>query len=180
MTVDARHGLRDLPHLARRFFWSLRAPAPDHDTEAWLVALLNEAEAELYRAQPQVDRSHSVSCAVAARDGLGTRASDQLVVASAMHDVGKARAQLGTIGRVIATVVSAVVPAPTMASWAARPQGWRARFGWYAHHDRYGAELLAEAGSAAEVVAWAAEHHRPESEWSLDPAIGRVLAAADA
>lgn len=167
---------RDLRHLARRFFWSLRAPSPNPADESWLLALLSPGERALYDAQPLVDRAHSVACAVAARDGLATP-TDELIVAAALHDVGKAQAGLGTFGRVLATVVDAVVPAAV--DRPRRAGGLRARLGLYARHDHAGAELLRKAGSADVVVAWAAEHHRPESEWSVEPAIGRVLLAAD-
>lgn len=172
------HRLRDVPHLARRFFGSLRPQPPDQDEEAWLLGLLSPAERELYHAQPLVDRVHSVACAVAARDRLA-RPSDDLVVASALHDVGKAQAGLGTFGRVMATVVEAVVPAGVKHRFASPAEGWRARLDRYARHDRIGADLLRAAGSADVVVAWAAEHHRAEDQWTIAPEIGRVLLAAD-
>ncbi len=178
--MSARTGrrLRDLPHLARRFFWSLRAQAPDPDDEAWLVGMLSPAERHLYDAQPVVDRAHSVACAVAARDGLVDPA-DEVIVASALHDVGKAQARLGTVGRAVATVLDAVAPDRVSQQWAGEGGGWRARMSQYVRHDHVGAELLRAAGSAPVVVAWAAEHHRPASEWSIDPRIGRVLLTAD-
>ena len=178
MSARTGHRLRDLPHLARRFFWSLRPQQPDPQDEAWLVSLLTASERELYEAQPLVDRAHSVACAVAARDGLVDPADD-VIVASALHDVGKAKARLGTFGRVAATVVDAIVPASVNQRWAAPADGWRARMFLYARHDHVGADLLREAGSADVVVVWAAEHHLPETEWSIDPHIGRVLLAAD-
>ena len=38
---------------------------------------------------------------------------------------------------------------------------------------------LAAAGSDRRTVAWATEHHRPESAWSVPTAVGRVLKDAD-
>jgi hypothetical protein len=35
------------------------------------------------------------------------------------------------------------------------------------------------AGSDERVVAWAAEHHLPESDWTVPLAEGRILALAD-
>ncbi len=178
MRADIGHRLRDVPHLARRFFWSLRAPEPDQREEAWLLSLLSSAERDLYDAQPAVDRAHSVACAVAARDGLATP-TDELIVASALHDVGKAAAGLGTFGRVAATVVDAVVSEAVSRRWAANDGGLRQRMILYARHDHVGADLLREAGSTDVVVAWALEHHLPEDRWSIDPEVGRVLLAAD-
>ena len=177
MSADVSHRLRDLPHLARRFFWSLRAPEPDPDDEAWLLSLLSPAERDLYEAQPTVDRAHSVACALAARDGL-TDPIDELVVASALHDVGKAQARLGTFGRVMATVADAI-PEAVNRRLTVKAGGLRHRMAIYARHDHVGSELLREAGSADVVVAWALEHHRGEGQWSIDPEVGRVLLAAD-
>ena len=138
------------------------------------MQLLTTAEQELYEAQPVVDRAHSVSCAIAARDDL-VSPTDEAIVASALHDVGKAGARLGTFGRVLATIV----PTRLHERWAGSGDGRRARLAHYAAHDRIGADLLREAGSADLVVAWAGEHHLPEDQWSLDPEVGRVLLAAD-
>jgi hypothetical protein len=35
------------------------------------------------------------------------------------------------------------------------------------------------AGSAPLTVAWAAEHHLPADEWSVEPAVAAALHAAD-
>lgn len=178
MSARTGHRLRDLPHLARRFFWSLRAQAPRADDERWLLTLLSPAERRLYEAQPLVDRAHSVACAVAARDGL-VEPPTEIIVASALHDVGKAKSGLGTFGRVAATMADAVVPAAVQRRWASAAGGLRARMVLYAHHDHVGADMLREAGSADVVVAWAAEHHLPEDRWTVEPEVGRVLLAAD-
>lgn len=178
MRAKTGHRLRDLPHLARRFFWSLRGPEPDSGDEAWLRSLLSPAERELYDAQPTVDRAHSVACAIAAREGLADP-TDELIVASALHDVGKAASGLGTFGRVAATVVNAVLPEAIARRWQVKGGGLGHRMTLYARHDHVGADLLRDAGSADVVVAWALEHHQPEDRWSIEPELGRVLLAAD-
>jgi hypothetical protein len=66
-----------------------------------------------------------------------------------------------------------------MAKWAGRRSGWLAQAGRYAAHDQIGAGLLEAAGSDPMVVAWAREHHLPKDSWSIDPAMGSVLKAAD-
>ena len=165
-------------HLVRRFFASLRHQTPRAAEEAWLLAMLSPAEAELYRRQPAIDRHHSVNCALAAREQLGARASRAVIVASALHDVGKADTDLATFGRVGATVAGKVVPASRLCAWEAQP-GLRGRMARYAHHDKRGARMLMDAGSHPMVVAWAQEHHEPAASWSIDPAIAQVLFDAD-
>lgn len=142
------------------------------------MSLLSPAERALYHAQPTVDRAHSVACAIAVRDS-GAEPGDELVIASALHDVGKAQADLGTLGRVVATVVDAMVPDAVSRRWASERASLRHRFILYARHDQVGADLLGEAGSADLVVTWAREHHWPEDGRSIDPELGRVLQAAD-
>ncbi|MBO0731246.1 MAG: hypothetical protein J2P57_18460, partial [Acidimicrobiaceae bacterium] len=70
---------------------------------------------------------------------------------------------------------------PRVGTWAraARPDGWRVRAGRYVLHDRLGADLLREAGSAELVVRWAREHHLPPEQWSVDTGLGAALKAAD-
>ena len=57
--------------------------------------------------------------------------------------------------------------------------GFTRKVGLYLRYPALGAEMLEVAGSHPWVVAWAAEHHEPEEEWSVPVEIGRVLAAAD-
>ncbi len=126
------------------------------------MALLSGPERELYEAQPRADRDHSVRCALAVLETLGTDASTEVVVASALHDVGKTEARLGTFGRVGATLVGAMMGRRRMSLWADRPGGLRRRFGIYVSHPRIGASMLAGAGSADLVVDWTRNHHVPE------------------
>lgn len=163
----------NLLHLARRFFTSIRPVSMNAADEAWLLSLLSPAEVELYRAQPLQDRLHAVACALAVRE-LG----DDISVASALHDVGKSEARLGTMARVGATVVGAVVPVRVLDGWLGSP-GVRCAIATYKRHDVRGADALARAGSSELTVAWAREHHRRPSEWTLDTDAGRALLAAD-
>lgn len=142
------------------------------------MAMLTPAEARLYRAQSVVDRRHSVDCALAVRERLGSRATRPVIVASALHDVGKAEAGLGTFGRVFATIAGKLAGPPRVSRWELRDDVL-GRVGRYCAHDVRGAGMLMEAGSDPIVVAWAREHHEPVAEWSIDPAVGRVLLEAD-
>lgn len=164
-------------HLVRRFVGTLRAVGPTADEERRLIELLTPRELALYRAQPAIDRRHSLDCAAAVWSAEPD-AAPVVAVASALHDVGKADAALGVGGRVVATVVGALVG-------ERRTRGWRdrsdvlGRIGRYRHHDERGAELLAAAGSDALVVAWAREHHHPAATRTIDVATAEILESAD-
>jgi hypothetical protein len=165
-------------HLVMRFVWSLRVDAPDETDEAMLVALLSPEELALYRAQPPADRAHSVACAVAIRNDPTVRPTRDLLVASALHDVGKADTGLGTPGRVAATLFGVVTGRRRTARWLDRrgPVGRMAR---YRHHDERGARMLEAAGSAPLVVAWAREHHLEADRRSIEAHLAGALRRAD-
>lgn len=154
-----------LRHLAGRFVESLSNAPPDPEHERWLLGLLNPGETALYSAMSVADRRHAVECGREALRLLGDRATPVLIVASALHDVGKTEVGLGTFGRVVATALTEVWPI--------------GRVNAYAKHNQLGAIRLIEAGSAPEVVAWAREHHRSPSQWSLPEDIALMLAEAD-
>ena len=164
-------------HLTKRFFGSLRATGPTHNEEEWLIALLTEAEERLYRAQDDVDRRHGIECALRIREALGPHATGAIVVASALHDVGKAGTSLGSFGRAIATVLGKVLPTSVLREWSS-VEGWRGRIGRYVDHDKRGAEMLARIGSHPTVVAWAREHH-DRSSWTIEASTAEALLAAD-
>ncbi|MFN3215596.1 MAG: hypothetical protein ACE367_03785 [Acidimicrobiales bacterium] len=165
-------------HLVMRFVWSLRVEAPDEADEAMLVALLSPEELALYQAQPLADRAHSVACAVAIRNDPTVRPTRDLLVASALHDVGKADTALGTPGRVAATLFGVVVGRRRTARWLE----WRGpvgRMARYRHHDERGARMLEAAGSSPLVVAWALEHHLEADQRSIEAHLAAALRRAD-
>lgn len=168
----------DAAHLVGRFVRSIVPRGPDAEAEEWLVTLLSPAELDLYEAQSRLDRRHSVRCAQAARSELGERASCHSIVASALHDVGKSDSGLGTLGRVVATLVARSTSEARLDKWEGG-RGFRRRVASYARHDRRGAELLTRAGSHACVIAWAREHHNDPADWTLPEDVGAALAAAD-
>ena len=150
-------------HMVRRFLQSLVDRGPDFTDEAWLLGMLNAAEAELYRQMSAADRSHALRSAK-----CPALADDAQRVAAALHDVGKAQAGLGTAARVGATLAGAVFPDRLRGRWAK-----------YHDHPRLGAAMLRQAGSANLTVVWAAEHHLPLGRSSLAPDAAAALAAAD-
>jgi hypothetical protein len=170
-----RAGLGGLRHLVRRLRWSLRSHDFAPESEAALLDRMSAAETALYRRLSVVDRHHAVHNAAHCIDaGLG----DELVVAAALHDVGKLEAGLGTSGRVLASLLSLGAGRERVASWRGR-SGMLGRVGSYASHPELGAAMLAEIGSAPEVIAWARGHHRPLDEVDLEPSVAIVLWQAD-
>ena len=163
----------EIPHLAKRTVWSLRKPAPDPEGEAWLVSLLSDAEAELYWELDEVDRAHAIGCAVEVKDH-----PTEVIVASALHDVGKIEASLGTPGRVVASLAGLFI-AERARAWPANRRGLRGRIARYLDHSDRGAARLTAAGSSDLAVAWAAEHHLPAERRTLEPAMWQLLHDAD-
>jgi hypothetical protein len=117
-------------HLARRFRGSLSRAEPDAADVAWVAGQLLPAELDLWAAMAVQDRRHSIE--VAQRFiGLAPGAERPAVAAALLHDVGKQVAGLGTVQRVVATVVGPRTK----------------RFRDYHLHEPLGAALLREAGS---------------------------------
>lgn len=123
-------------HLVRRFVGSLSRRAPDAAAVQWAVGHMLAEEAVLWSAMPVQDRRHSIEVArrFVAAEPHATRAE---VAGALLHDVGKGEAALGTMGRVVATVVG--------------PRTARLRA--YHDHEAVGARMLTEAGSDAVTVA---------------------------
>ena len=114
---------------------------------------------------PRADRRHSIAVA---RHVETLDPSPPVIAAALLHDIGKVQAKLSTFGRVFATVAARL---------GARDR--RGRVGQYLRHDSIGADLLTSAGSHPLVIAWAREHHLPESRWTIPIKTGRLLKAAD-
>jgi hypothetical protein len=79
---------------------------------------------------------------------------------------------------VVATLSGWVGGHDMAASWA-DTRGFTRKVGLYLQYGELGADLLQLGGSDARVVAWAAEHHLPEEDWSVPADAGRLLADAD-
>lgn len=166
--------LRRLAHLAGRFVGSLRPRPLDELDRAWVRAQLTAAEHELFARLGPADRAEALATArrtVATLRATGAAGDTRWTAAALCHDVGKAAAALGPVGRALATAAGALVG-------RRRVRGrWRA----YLDHAAVGAGLLAAAGARPETVAWAAAHHDPP-RWPLElipPEVCAALAAAD-
>lgn len=117
-------------HLARRFWGSWSRSEPSSADVDWVRGQLSAGEWKCWSAMAVQDRRHSIEVArrfVALAPGAGRAA----VAAALLHDVGKQVAGLGTLGRVVATIIG--------------PRTRRLRL--YHDHERIGAEMLAKVGS---------------------------------
>ncbi|MFM7064739.1 MAG: HD domain-containing protein [Actinomycetes bacterium] len=126
------------------------------------------------------DQRHLLGVAKAVeRHGVDRQPPERWVMAAALlHDVGKTVSGLGTYGRVVATLSEAVGGASMATAWT-ESSGFTRKVGLYLQYPALGADLLRLAGSDERVVAWAAEHHLPEEDWTVPLDAGRVLALAD-
>jgi hypothetical protein len=159
-------------HLVRRFFGSLRPGGPATDDVVWVGEQLLPGERALWSAMPGPDRRHSAAVARRVEEALGPDATRAVLAAALLHDVGKTTGGLRTPGRVVATLVAGVRGRER----AAAGEGRVAR---YLRHDEIGAAQLAQAGSDPLTVAWALEHHRPRSSWTVPQPLADALKAAD-
>lgn len=123
-------------HLARRFAGALSRRPPSAADDAWVDEHLEAGELALWASMPAADRRHSIEVARRVRAARPAATRDELA-AALLHDVGKLASELGTFGRVAATVVG--------------PR--TARFRTYHDHEAVGAAMAAEAGSSELTVA---------------------------
>jgi hypothetical protein len=86
--------------------------------------------------------------------------------AAVLHDVGKGRANLGILGRSLASGVRL---------FGVAPRRWRA----YYDHGPLGAVDLRQSGSEDLVVEWARRHTSSQRPPSIDDADWRALKDAD-
>ncbi|HVE94260.1 MAG TPA: HD domain-containing protein [Acidimicrobiales bacterium] len=159
-------------HLVRRFFGSLRPSEPSASDEAWAISHLGRGEVVLWRRMSNADRRHAIGVARRVDVALRNDASTAVLAAALLHDVGKLDSGLGTFSRVAATVLSAAFRRERLT----RRDNRLAR---YLRHDEIGAALLTAAGSDPLTVAWAREHHRAPSGWTLPPDLAAALKSAD-
>jgi hypothetical protein len=178
--LDPAAHLAHLAHLARRFVGSLWPVGPSQADVAWVRAQLLPGEWVLWRRMPAADRRHSAGVARDVAADLGPAASRPVLAAALLHDVGKLESGLGTVSRVAATVAGLGLghDPVAVARWA-DAGGARGRVGRYLQHPERGAALLEAAGSDELTVAWAREHHRPPSGWTVPEPLAQALKAAD-
>jgi len=155
----------DLPHLIRRFFRSLRPAPAAPEEQRQVAALLTTEEAAVFWSQPRPDVRHALGCLDRLRSGGPAR--PELERAVLLHDIGKRRSGLGTLGRSLASGL-AIVRLPRTG-----------RMQRYLDHGDIGADELEALGAGSVEAAFARHHHaaRPDI---VDPADWDRLVAADA
>ncbi len=170
-------------HLARRFLGALAPGEPAAADRAWAAAVLDPCTHALWLRLPAHDRRHAVAVArsvEAALAGTSAAGDPRWVEAALLHDIGKADAGLGVLGRVGATLCAAARGPARVAAWADRP-GLRGRFGRYLDHPERGATQIRRCGGSPEAATWAAVHQDParRADCGLPAPVVAALAAAD-
>ena len=156
-------------HLVRRFLRALVPRRPSDRDEAWVASVLRPSELVLWSRLPNHDRRYSIR--VARRVAHELR-DDRWVAVALLHDVGKLDAELGVVGRSLATVAGYVRPKMRRSS---------GRFGRYLRHEEIGAEMLRAAAARDEAIQWAAVHHHRDRwpDTGIPTPVAEVLEAAD-
>lgn len=171
--------MAEAAHLVKRFFTSLLPIGPTRDDDRWARSQLTEGEIGIWDRMSPQDRRHAVGVAHRTEAALGDEAIRPVIAAALLHDCGKTVSGFGTLLRVVATVGALTLGRERIIGAGRGRRGLRRRFADYLEHDRLGAELLGEAGSAPLTVAWAGEHHLPADRWSVPVEIGEALRDAD-
>lgn len=140
-------------HLARRFVTSLSRRPPSPDDEAWVGSQLGAGELALWASMSAADRRHSVEVARRFLAGRPSAPRDE-IAGALLHDAGKLRSGLGTIGRVVATIVG--------------PR--TRRFRTYHDHEPLGAQMATDAGSSALTAALIGGGGPPDAAAALQAA----------
>jgi hypothetical protein len=173
------HRLGSLGHLAKRFAWSAVPFGPPRSDEQWALGVLEPDEVELWSRMSRPDRRHAIGVARRTASLLGDEVP-QVMAAALLHDVGKLEASLGTAGRTVVTAAALMAGRRRLLQWGQRSRRrFLQRAALYLTHDRLGADLLEAAGSDPLVVAWAAQHHMPSGEWTIDRRTAQALKDAD-
>jgi len=120
-----------ITHLAKRFVLSLVPSQVQEVERQWVQSVLTTSECDLWSKMMAQDRQHSVL--VGRRFVMNRPTSSTKEIAGALlHDVGKSAAHLGTLARVVATLVG--------------PR--TSRFRQYHDHEAIGAAMLRSIGSS--------------------------------
>jgi HD superfamily phosphohydrolase len=120
------------------------------------------AEYGLFQQMDVRDKQHAlwVALALLEHDPL---ASDTLVAAALLHDIGKCEAPFHALERIavhlLAVPFSTTFSTPLIPPAYPKLSGWRGAWQRKCHHERYGAERINQAGGRARVAAIIAACH---------------------
>ena len=122
--------MNKIAHLTKRFVLSLVPSQVQQIERQWIQSVLSPSEFDVWNNMMVQDRRHSV---MVGRRFVKYRptATQSEIAGALLHDVGKSVARLGTVGRVIATLVG---PRTN-------------RFRQYHDHESIGATMLRSIGS---------------------------------
>jgi hypothetical protein len=165
-------------HLVRRFFGSLRPGGPRRAEVEWVGSVLSLPELALWQRMSGPDRRHSAQVARAVQRTIGDDVPTEVLAAALLHDVGKIHCRLRTFGRVVATLTIKTAGRDEVATWS-QVGGLHRRIALYQNHPTIGGDDLELAGSHPLITAWAREHHRDASEWTIPREYAAVLDACD-
>lgn len=133
-------------HLVRRFLQSLSKRVPSASDASRLREVMTEKEFALWRTMSPADQRHSLKV-VDRFVGRLPDATSAEIVGVALHDVGKVASDLGTLGRVMATICG--------------PR--TSRFKIYHDHESIGLQMLRDRGSSSEVMTMLNGSARPSA-----------------
>ena len=157
-----------------QFFHYLKNSGLASAAQAEACAVLAPPLAALFERMTRGEQKHSLRVLRAVKAEAGERALPVgLLQAALLHDVGKTRAPMGLVGRVLVVMAARWLPGQS-ADWGrGEPTGWRRPFVTAAQHAAWGAELCAAAGADPLAVALVRRHQdplpaqtgAPEDEW---------------
>ncbi|NLG51103.1 MAG: hypothetical protein GX552_13430 [Chloroflexi bacterium] len=140
---------------ARQFFTRCLAREADIDVDA-IRGVLPEPAFQLYQGMPLGDRIHAQNVWRMVQNG--GPCSRDLEQAALLHDVGKSRANLSLVHRVLIVLIQGA-HAPLLERLARDdPHSWRYPFYVHLHHAEIGALLCADAGCSPLTVALVRYH----------------------
>lgn len=140
-------------HLVKRFFGSLTTNPLNAIEMSWVTDVLRDPEFTLWNSQSIIDQRHSFD--IAQRFiVLRPSASRDEIAGALLHDIGKIEAGLGTVARVIATIL----PLPTQ------------KISAYRDHQQRGAQKLKTIGCSEITIALVAGYPDGEALRALSKA----------
>lgn len=169
-------------HLVARFFGSV-VPRRVRDADRlWVRDKLSPQEFQLWSKMRRADAVESIGVArrVAASANPDDVMRDDMIAAALLHDIGKLDSELGTYGRVVATVAAKLVGRSMVHAWV-HSSGFTRRCGLYLQHPELGGVRIRLAGGREIAAAWAVAHHEPQLwfDVGLSAQQCRCLAIAD-
>lgn len=130
----------------------------------------------LFERLSPVEQAHAV--AVLRTLLLQGHSDPSLLAAALLHDVGKTRAPLRLMDRVLVVLAARLVPRRARDWSQGAPSGWRRPFVIAAQHASWGEAMLAQAGASTPLGELVRRHHDPLPV--LSTPIDHLLAALQA